>query len=42
MKIGWLVYDGYSSKPEFWTTEPDSWLTFTRIVYCEVIEDAQG
>jgi hypothetical protein len=25
MKIGWLVYDDeYDTKPEFWTTEPES------------------
>lgn len=42
MKIGWLVYDDdYDSKPEFWTTEPESWRggRIVQIVYA-VIEDA--
>lgn len=43
MKIAWLVWYNLEDKqagerPEFWTVEPDSWRTFTRIVYCEVSE----
>jgi hypothetical protein len=42
MKIGWLVWDDWDSKnagdkPEFWTTEPDSWRCSVQIVYAEVL-----
>lgn len=39
MKIAWLVYDDEypDSKPEFWTTEPESWRgRIVMIVYAEI------
>ena len=39
MKIAWIVYndDDPDSKPEFWTTEPDSWRgRIVQIVYAEI------
>ena len=40
MKIAWLVYDDddeYGGKPEFWTTEPESWRgRIVQIVYAEI------
>lgn len=43
MKIGWLVWFDTESKdagdkPEFWTTEPDSWRVSVQIVYTEVVK----
>ena len=42
MKIGWILFDEYSSlKPEFWVTEPESWRgTVVQIVYDTVDNSA--
>ena len=39
MKIGWLVYNDYDDRPEFWTIEPAPWRgRIVQIVYA-VIEN---
>jgi len=40
MRIAWIVYRDDADIPEFWETEPHSWVqgTVVKIVYAEIEE----